>query len=125
VPSRFTSRAAAILVAGALALGSLAATSPAFAAEDSASTTASTNLTGFVTEVGDDRSESTTKLFRVVGHGYLRVDFAGIALGKAAFSQTGLDIAVPSGVTVGTSTASIFAALSAYNESGKVLTALA
>ena len=126
VLSRITSRAAAILVAGALAIGTLAATTPAFAADSSAATAVpSTNLTGFVTEVGDDTSASTTKLFRVVGYGYLRVDFAGVTLGKAAFSQTGLDIAVPNGVSVGTSTASAFAALSAYNESGKSLTALA
>jgi hypothetical protein len=126
VHSRITSRAAAILVASALTIGSLGATVPAFAADVSSAASAPVaNLTGFVTEVGDAAAESTTKLFRVVGHGYLRVDFAGVELGKAAFSQTGLDIAIPSGVTTGTTTASIFAALSAYNESGKVLTALA
>ena len=124
--SRITSRAAAILVAGALTIGSLGATAPAFAADATSTSTASTvNLTGVITEVGDDTTVGTTKLFRVVGHGYLRVDFAGVSLAKAAFSQTGLDIAIPSGVTVGTTTASIFTALSAYTESGRVLTAVA
>lgn len=126
VLSRFSARAAALLVAGALTIGSLGAAAPAFAADaTSTASTPSTNLTGVVTEVGDAAAGSTTKLFRVVGQGYLRVDFAGLKLGKAAFQQTGLDIAIPKGVKVGTSTASIFAALSAYNATGGALTALA
>ena len=117
--SRISSRATAALIAGLLIVGSVSATTPALAAEPAVSAAATSTkavaFTGTVTDLGDSEDESSVKLFRVVGFGYLSVDFgaAEIAPGVALT----INVSVPTALDLGATPESTFAAVSAYGES--------
>jgi len=130
--SRFAFRATATLIAAVLTVGSVSAATPALAAESGATAAATSTravaFTGTVTALGDDDESSgsetnTVELFRVVGYGYLSVDFA--AVDASAGETLTVNLAVPADLDLGTSAESIFAAVAAYGESNGALVATA
>ncbi|MGV8886088.1 MAG: zinc-dependent metalloprotease family protein [Microbacteriaceae bacterium] len=101
---------------------------PVYAASGAAN---AVTYTGFVTRLShetpgvDAAATSTTQLFRVVGFGYLSVDFSAI---PDALQQQGairISLAVPAGVDLGDSDDSTFTALSDSTLNGGALVATA
>ena len=73
------------------------------------------DVTGQITRMADQpgAESKTVKLFRIIGQGYLKVDFSGVVVEHPTQSIS-LRLAVPAGVVVGEDADSQFQALSDY-----------
>ena len=136
VSSPLFSRGIAALIASLLVVGSISATAPAFASEPTAEPTATAaatstktvTLTGSVVEIadeggaeGDHDHESATKLFRIVGQGYLAIDLSQVT--TDVNGSASIDVEVPVELDLGDTNESKFAALTAFTADGGELVA--
>jgi len=113
--ARITSRATAALVAGGLVIGSIAATSPAFAEE----TTVTTTVSGYVQALSgrQDVGGAPASLLRVPGEGYLPIDYSDIDLTDAFLGKSTVTVEVPANVDLGSTASEKFDALAEIDAS--------
>jgi len=141
VSSPLFSRGIAAFIAGLLVIGSISATAPAFASEPTAEPTATAaatsnastktvTLTGSVVEIADEGGaeenehhdhEAATKLFRIIGQGYLAIDLSNVSTDVNGSAV--IDVEVPTDLDLGDTNESKFAALTAFTGDGGELVA--
>jgi len=110
VYSRISSRVTAAVIAGGLVVGSIAATSPAFADE----ATVTTTVSGYVQALSgrlDTRGGEAASVLRVPGQGYLPVDYSAVNLSDAFTGKSTVTVEVPASVDLGSSASEKFDAL--------------
>jgi len=116
VYSRISSRVTAAVIASGLVVGSIAATSPAFAAE----ATVTTTVSGYVQALSgrlDTRGGEAASVLRVPGQGYLPVDYSAVNLSDAFTGKSTVTVEVPASVDLGSSASEKFDALADLDES--------
>jgi len=110
VYSRFSSRVTAAVIASGLVVGSIAATSPAFADE----ATVTTTVSGYVQAISgrlDAHDDVAASVLRVPGQGYLPVDYSAVDLSDAFTGKSTVTVEVPADVDLGSTASDKFDAL--------------